>query len=140
MPNTATSILARPPIQWPQGRHGRTRLLPDWGVVLQVLPSGTCLTLPAATRVLLGRGPAMAAENLIDLDAHKGLQHGVSRRHCLLVRENNHLYAIDLGSSNGTLLNGEPLVAHHRYTLADGDRLVLGSMHLGISFFTPVPR
>lgn len=137
LPNAATSVLVHPPIQWPRTRHGRTHLLPAWRVVLQVLPSGACLTLPAATRVLLGRGPALAAENLVDLDEHKGHQRGVSRRHCMLVREDNHLYVIDLGSSNGTLLNGEPLIAHRRYTVADGDKLVLGSMHLGVSFFTP---
>lgn len=133
--HAATLLLQHPPIQWPHERHGRTRLLPDWGVVLQVLPSGTCLTLPTTPRVLLGRGPAIPEEHLVDLDPYKAYQRGVSRRHCLLVRENAHLYIVDLGSSNGTLLNGEPLVARRRYTLADGDKLILGSMHFGISFF-----
>lgn len=133
--NIPTLLLQHPPTHWQHERCGRTRLLAGWGVVLQVLPSGSCVTLPVKERLLLGRGPAMPAENLIDLTPHKGLQRGVSRRHCLLVRDNDHLYIIDLDSSNGTLLNGEPLVAHRRYMVADNDKLVLGSMHIGVSFF-----
>lgn len=139
LPSAATTLLQRPAFAWPHERHGLTRLLPDWRVVLQVLPSGACLTLPQAPSVLLGRGAGEPGKYLVDLDSYNGYKRGVSRRHCELIRENDHLYIVDLGSSNGTSLNGVALEAYRRYTLADGDKLILGSMHFGISFFKPDP-
>lgn len=139
LPSAATTLLRRPVFAWPHERHGVTHLLADWRVVLQVLPSGACLTLPEVRCVLLGRGAAPPGETLVDLDEFNGYKRGVSRRHCELIRENEHLYIVDLGSSNGTSLNGEPVDAHRRFSLADGDKLILGSMHFGISFFKPDP-
>lgn len=139
LPGAATTLLQRPAVNWPHERHGVTRLLPGWRVVLQVLPSGACLTLPDESRVLLGRGAAPPDEHFLDLDTYNGYKRGVSRRHCFLLREDDHLYIVDLGSSNGSSLNGEPLTSHRRYSLANGDKLILGSMHFGISFFKPDP-
>lgn len=133
----ATSLLSRPPFQWLIRRQGFTRLLISDQVVFQVLPSGACLKLPAAPKLTLGRGPADPGQPLIDLEEHNGYQRGVSRRHCALLRRDDHLYIVDLGSSNGTSLNGERLAPHHPYKVADGDKLILGSMHLSVSFFPP---
>ena len=47
----------------------------------------------------------------------------VSRRHCELSLRDGRVWAEDLGSRNGTFLNGEPLQAAR--PLADGDRLDL---------------
>ena len=56
----------------------------------------------------------------------------VSRRHCTLVRENGEIVVRDLGSTNGTRINGnrvevgrlergdELSIAHIRYRLEDG--------------------
>ena len=49
----------------------------------------------------------------------------VSRRHIRLVREGDDVYVEDLGSSNGTTLNGTPITS--RVALSDGDRIGLGS-------------
>lgn len=137
LPSAVTSLLTRPPRQQPVERHGPTGLLPGFRVVLQVLPSGACLTLPGQDWVALGRGPAQAEETLVDLDAHSAYQRGVSRRHCALLRRDGRLHVVDLGSSNGTSLNGERLEPHRPYSLADGDKLILGSMHFSVSFFPP---
>jgi len=51
----------------------------------------------------------------------------VSRRHAKLVRVGDDVYVEDLGSSNGTELNGESLAGKGRVALQDGDRLGLGS-------------
>ncbi|MFT4034933.1 MAG: DUF3662 and FHA domain-containing protein [Patulibacter sp.] len=48
----------------------------------------------------------------------------VSRRHVELRRDEDGWYALDLGSTNGTLLNGQPLTAPQR--LAPGSRLEVG--------------
>jgi pSer/pThr/pTyr-binding forkhead associated (FHA) protein len=41
---------------------------------------------------------------------------------------------IDLRSANGTYLNGKRLPAYQKHVVAYGDHLVLGRLHLVISF------
>lgn len=48
----------------------------------------------------------------------------VSRRHCLIQRTGKDYVVKDLGSSNGTLLNGRKIT---RATLSDGDEIRVGS-------------
>ena len=54
----------------------------------------------------------------------------VSRRHIRFVRRADDVFAEDLGSSNGTLLNGRVLTAPIR--VLNGDRLVIGTRELTI--------
>lgn len=49
----------------------------------------------------------------------------VSRRHAVITREENNFYLSDVGSTNGTLLNGEKLKKQEKVLLADGDEVVL---------------
>ncbi|MBA3541207.1 MAG: FHA domain-containing protein [Deltaproteobacteria bacterium] len=49
----------------------------------------------------------------------------VSRRHLRFIRRQDHLFLEDLGSANGTLLNGRAVAAPIR--LCDGDRVRAGS-------------
>lgn len=51
----------------------------------------------------------------------------VSRRHAQLRRDGELLYLIDLGSTNGTFVNGVP-IRHHR--LSDGDVIKIGMTSL----------
>jgi len=52
----------------------------------------------------------------------------VSRRHAsILVDVGGQTWLTDLGSRNGTLVNGVPLVCHQAVSLRDGDRIGLGS-------------
>ena len=67
---------------------------------------------------LLGRGEE-ADVRLTDL--------GVSRRHAEIRVEEPHVYLADLGSSNGTTVNGRPI---DRAALHDGDLLCLGGVEL----------
>ena len=52
----------------------------------------------------------------------------LSRRHAAIVCEQNAWYLQDLGSLNGTFLNGEPV--HDRRPLADGDEIRLANLVL----------
>jgi len=54
----------------------------------------------------------------------------VSRRHAELRREDGQVLISDLGSTNGTLVNGQPVTAAR---LADGDRITLGRTTLVFS-------
>lgn len=56
----------------------------------------------------------------------------ISGRHCKLYLKDDHLYVQDLGSTNGTLINGVPI--SDIYRLCSGDLLVVGRTELRISF------
>ena len=50
----------------------------------------------------------------------------VSRRHALITRDQIGYCISDLGSSNGTSLNGYPLLPNRAYRLRNGDRFKIG--------------
>ena len=131
----STRLLNRRPLVVTSQSHGS-----DWfegaaSALLQILPSGACLPLTVTTPVTLGRAaPHNGTNDAIDLTPYNAHQHGVSRAHCLLRRRDRRLLVTDLGSTNGTYLNGELLLSHRDYVLADGDHLVLGSLHLIVFF------
>jgi FHA domain len=51
---------------------------------------------------------------------------GASRRHAKILRRDGALVLQDLASTNGTLVNGEEMVAGSRRALAEGDAVTLG--------------
>lgn len=70
----------------------------------------------------------------IDLHEFDAVDKGVSRRHASIVRRDNSLNILDLGSPNGTFLNGQRLIANQPRILRDGDELRLGHLVLRITF------
>ncbi|MCD4685892.1 MAG: FHA domain-containing protein [Anaerolineae bacterium] len=90
---------------------------------------------PKAEAIFGRRDPATGAMPDIDLTPFAGYRMGVSRRHAA-IRQNDEqsLDVWDLGSSNGTFLNGQKLSAHRPYRLHDGDELRLGQMMIRVTF------
>lgn len=119
---------------WPKERAIEHEFTTEFGILLQALPSATCLTHPVPRVLMLGRDLHAELEDALDLAALNALTHGVSRHHCLLQRSGTSLVVIDLGSTNGTYLNNLHLHPHEPYRMADGDRLILGSLHMIVSF------
>ncbi len=96
------------------------------------------LVKPKQELIFGRRDPATGAMPDVDLTPYAGYRMGVSRRHAAIrAADENHLDVWDLGSSNGTFLNGQRLNAHRPYRLRDGDRLRLGQMILRIWFQPP---
>jgi hypothetical protein len=87
--------------------------------------------------VILGRitsSSAMAPD--IDLGPKQGADLGVSRMH-LSIRydlENHAVLVSDLGSANGTFINGQRLLTKEIRVLRHGDELRLGKLVLSVSF------
>lgn len=86
--------------------------------------------------MILGRrDPATGALPDVDLTPFAGYRMGVSRRHSLIrLTEKRTLEILDLGSANGTMLNGRRLEPHHPELLHDGDRAKLGEITLLVRF------
>jgi len=57
----------------------------------------------------------------------------VSRRHAQVTNANNQIVAEDLGSTNGTKVNGQALTAGEKRVLAQGDTVSLGGVELKLS-------
>lgn len=76
----------------------------------------------------------------LDLTPFAGYRMGVSRRHAVFRMYDRRIEVVDLGSSNGSRLNGILLHAHQPYLLRDGDLLTLGKMEMRVSFHQPPPR
>jgi pSer/pThr/pTyr-binding forkhead associated (FHA) protein len=70
------------------------------------------LPLPGGT-FIIGRGGA----NVHHIDESPG----ISRAHAEIVQTEGHYIVKDLGSKNGTWLNGEQMVPYKGYALHDGD-------------------
>jgi pSer/pThr/pTyr-binding forkhead associated (FHA) protein len=114
-------------------RRDGQRIEQDTKVLLQSLPSGACFWLSLETPIILGRNASFRQEDGLDL-SHFAYRHHLSRRHCALQRCGARLIVTDLGSAYGTYLNGERLLPGQEYGVADGDRLVLGTLHLAVYF------
>lgn len=64
----------------------------------------------------------------IDLAEFKALDKGVSRRHAVFVRYQSKLHILDLGSINGSFINGKRLKPDIPYMVNSGDELGLGDL------------
>jgi pSer/pThr/pTyr-binding forkhead associated (FHA) protein len=70
----------------------------------------------------------------VNLSPYGGREKGVSRRHASLRLDRRQLLLMDLGSSNGTQLNGSPLVSHEPVRLENGDEIRLGKLAIRVHF------
>lgn len=96
--------------------------------------SNPMLIYPKAEIVLGRRDPNTGAIPDVDLTAYAGYRLGVSRRHSIIRMQDKNLFITDLGSSNGTYLNGTRLPPHRPHQLRDGDEVRLGQMALRLYF------
>lgn len=64
----------------------------------------------------------------IDLTNDNGLERGVSRRHARILKREGTVVVEDLGSINGTFINGKRLAPYLPEVLHNGDQLQLGKL------------
>ncbi len=97
--------------------------------------SGRELRLTPAPEVRLGRlDPTRGIYPDLDLTPDGGLEHGVSRLHAIIRRDDRGIFLIDLDSINGTMINGRRLPPHQPYPLHTGDEVRLGRLVMHITF------
>lgn len=75
-------------------------------------------------------------ENLIELDMvpHGAFELGVSRRHARFSRTSDGIFVEDLGSTNGTRINGFVLRPNKTYRLRHNDEIEFGHLRTVIRF------
>lgn len=93
------------------------------------------LLVSLAKPVRLGRtDPVHDIFPEVDLTQDLGREHGVSREHTRIFQQGNLVKVEDLGSTNGTLLNGRRLDPYMPETLEDGDQYQMGELLVEVSF------
>ena len=100
---------------------------------LHLLDSGKILPLASRSEFTLGRlseGQPIMPD--IDLTPFQAYASRVSRLHAVVKRDGNNVVVMDLGSSNGTYLNGRRLNPHMEEKLNHGDIVALGKLKLQI--------
>jgi hypothetical protein len=104
--------------------------LMSW-ISLHIVDSGQILPLADRTEFTLGR----AAEGQpivpdVDLSPYNAYTNGVSRLHAAIKLIKNQIVLVDLGSSNGTYLNGIKLSPYVETPVAHGDVAYLGKLKI----------
>lgn len=114
--------------------HGEENVIP-WVIELRVIGTPDIIRVPVGERIMLGRGDAnQAIQPEIDLGAFDGQSKGVSRKHARMIMRDNRLVIEDIGSSNGTYVNGQHIGVLNPARVRDGDHIKLGSLSLQVHF------
>ena len=92
------------------------------------------ILLPEGERIVIGRKSEIGLQPDVDLNPYNGEAQGVSRRHIEIRHRGPAVLVSDLGSSNGTWINGLRVMPTSRRLLHDGDELQLAHMKMKVQF------
>jgi hypothetical protein len=111
-----------------------------WRLLLELTGSlRGLMVLEIVGDVTLGWGDGGAFPPNLDMEILNAYDMGLSRQHILLRPTDNHLYLIDLDSSNGTRVNGGTHWAGEAHALAEGDQLSLAKLSMRVASLEKVP-
>jgi hypothetical protein len=114
---------------------GTARFNPGASIVVRIRDQTEPINLQPKDEISLGRSDAQASiVPDLDMAPFGGAEQGVSRRHAVIRRGENTLTLIDLGSTNGTHLNGQRLTPNQPRVLRDGDEIRMGRLAFHIFF------
>lgn len=102
-------------------------------IALRVIDSDEVIHLSGRSEVTLGRvveGQPILPD--IDLTPYEAYAHGVSRLHAAIKITPQRISIMDLGSSNGTRVNGQKIVPHVDYPLKNHDVIALGKLKIQV--------
>jgi len=103
-----------------------------WGS-LHLLDTGQVLPLSMRNEFTLGRiSEAQPIMPDIDLSAYQAYAAGVSRLHAVIKRDGKQIIFMDLGSANGTFINGKRLAPNVEQLVKHGDILSLGKLKIQV--------
>jgi hypothetical protein len=110
----------------------------DAWAAIHLTDSGQILPLSDRKEFTLGRiSESQPIMPDIDLTPYQAYACGVSRLHAVLRSEGEQVFVMDLGSSNGTYLNGVRLQPNTNQVLNHGDILSLGKLKIQVLLKNP---
>ncbi len=102
-------------------------------ISLFLMESGNVIPLSGRTEFTLGRvteGQPILPD--VDLSPYEAYSQGVSRLHTAIKIVNQRIVVVDLGSSNGTRVNGQKIVPNVDFPINHGDVIALGRLRIQI--------
>lgn len=116
----------------PEPSKRRTALKHPWRIALVHAgnPATDVIGVEIHADVVLGRAAASEKAPDLDLSIYDAVEHGVSRRHAMLRPTDHQLFLMDVGSTNGTRVNGVSQGARMARALKHNDTVSLGNLHL----------
>lgn len=130
-PSDILRSVAKPDVSMPQKAPVAASLIAE--VSLHMVDSGQIVHLAGQTEFTVGRtaeGQPILPD--VDLSHFEAYAQGVSRLHASIKIYNQRVVITDLGSSNGTRVNGQKIVPHVDYPLNHGDMIALGKFTIQI--------
>ena len=125
---------------YPTGPLDTRYLVNDTSVIIRVADAPSPIRFAPGEPKVLGRvNNKNPRRPDIDLTVYRAFEKGVSCRHATIRRQDQQLVIADLGSTNGTFVNGRRLPPHEPCALYDGDEIRLGNLFLKIYFQIPSP-
>lgn len=110
----------------------------DLLISLNFVEKGQVIHLSGKSEFRLGRfadGQAQMPD--IDLTPFEAYGQGVSRLHAILKITQNRCFVVDLGSSNGTRVNGQKISPQTDYPVNHGDVVALGKLKIQVLIRRP---
>ncbi|GAP14610.1 protein containg FOG: FHA domain [Longilinea arvoryzae] len=105
----------------------------DASLSLHLVECGQVLHLAGRNEFTFGRvteGQPILPD--VDLSPYEAYSQGVSRLHASIKIVGQRVTVMDLGSSNGTRVNGQKIIPHVDYPLSHGDIVSLGKLKFQI--------
>ncbi|HUH96442.1 MAG TPA: FHA domain-containing protein [Anaerolineales bacterium] len=102
-------------------------------ITLHLMDTGQMLPVSERGEFTLGRiseGQPIMPD--IDLSPYQAYANGVSRLHAVIKRTASRILIMDLGSANGTYINGKRLNANIEHVLNNGDIIALGKLKIQV--------
>ncbi len=103
-------------------------------VTFDLIDTADHITLEAREHISLGRADKDSDwQPTLDLTPYGAAQKGVSRMHADIFLEKDQVFILELGSANGTWINGIRVQMGQAQPLNTGDELALGKMRMRVS-------
>ncbi len=118
-----------------KGGWGTARFDQSATIVLHIRDNPTPIEIVPRQETIIGRyDGSSSATPTIDLTPYGAYENGVSRIHAAIRRGEDTLTLVDLGSVNGTHLNGQRLIPNQPRVLRDGDEIRIGKLVCHVHF------
>jgi two-component system phosphate regulon response regulator PhoB len=106
-----------------------------WVIEFRVVGTASTIQVQVQEAMTIGRSdPQRGVYPDVDLGPHGAQHRGVSRQHAVVIARESRIVVKDLGSVNGTRLNGRVMVPDQEYRLRHGDELEVGELKLQVRF------
>ncbi len=133
--NTRYLETATPKSMMPRRVTGPLDEVLPWVLEFRIVGTASTVQVRVAEVMTIGRSdPERGIEPDVNLSPYSAHVMGVSRKHAEITAKDNNIMLKDIGSANGTRLNGYALNPNQPYRLRHGDEVTFGQLTVQVLF------